>query len=65
MYVLQKRDSDNAQWHTCNYKGKKCRYTEIAKARIAFRMQKNSPDSLKHPGRQFRILDTLTGEEVD
>jgi len=64
MYVLQKRDSENSSWHTCQYKGKKCRYTDIARARTAFRLQKESSDGRKHPQRQYRIIDTLTNEET-
>lgn len=65
MFVLQKRDSEKSLWHTCSYNGKKCRYTDIAKARIAFRAQKSSADGKKHPDRQYRIIDTLTNTEVD
>ena len=64
MYVVQKRDSEKAQWHTCSYNGKKCRYTEIARARIAFRNQKESADAKKHPNRQYRIFCSLTNTEV-
>ena len=65
MYVLQKRDSDKSLWHTCSYKGKKCRYADIAKARIAFRKQEESSNGRKHPDRQYRIFDTTNNVEVD
>lgn len=64
MYVLQKRDSEKAAWHTCSYKGKKCRFTELNKARIAYRIHKESADGKKHPDRSYRIYDTLTGNDV-
>lgn len=65
MYVVQKRDSEKSQWHTCNYKGKKCRFSDITKARTAYRMQKESSDGKKHPDRQYRIFCTLTNGEVE
>ena len=64
MYVVQKRDSEKSQWHTCSYKGRKCRFTELARARAAYRGQKESADGKKHPDRQYRILDTMTNTEV-
>ena len=64
MFVVQKKENDASQWHTCNYNGKKCRYTDIAKARTAFRRQKESADGRRHPDRQYRILDSLTDKEV-
>ena len=65
MFVVQKRDTDKAQWHTCSYNGKKCRYTDIAKARTSFRMQKSTSDARKHPDRQYRIFDTVTNLEAE
>ncbi len=64
MYVVQKRDSEKAQWHTCSCNGKKCRFSDIAKARAAFRKQKETSDAKKHPDRQYRIYDTLSSSEV-
>jgi hypothetical protein len=64
MFVLQKRNTANSQWHTCSYNGKKCRFNDIAKARTAFRKQKETADAKKHPDRQYRIYDTLTGGET-
>ncbi len=64
MYVVQKRDSEKSHWHTCNYNGRKCRYSDISKARMAYRLQKENSDAQKHPDRQYRILDTLTNEEI-
>ncbi|MBP3783881.1 MAG: hypothetical protein J6I68_11600 [Butyrivibrio sp.] len=64
MYVVQKRDSEKAQWHTCSYNGKKCRFSDIAKARTAFRKQKGTSDAKKHPDRQYRIYDTLSNSEA-
>ncbi|MCR5669888.1 MAG: hypothetical protein K6G10_02695 [Butyrivibrio sp.] len=65
MYILQKRDSESAQWHTCSYQGRKCRYTDIAKARTAYRMQKATSDAKKHPDRQYRIYDTQAEKDVE
>ena len=65
MYVVQKRDSEKAQWHTCSYQGKKCRFSDIARARTAFRHQKLSSDAKKHPTREYRIYDSLENVEVD
>ncbi len=65
MYAVQKRDNENSQWHTCTYNGRKCRYTEIARARTAFRKQKETADAKRHPDRQYRIYCTLTNKEVD
>ena len=66
MYIVQKRDSDRATWHTCSYNGKKCRYEYIAEARTAFRKLKNMQDEAKSDTRQFRIIDTEDGNrEVD
>ncbi len=64
MYIVQRRDSENSQWHTCIYKGRKCRFDDLPRARIAFRRQKETTDFEKCPGRQFRILDSETNEEV-
>ena len=64
MYVVQKRDSDKSQWHTCSYNGRKCRFSDIAKARMTYRHQKDSSDGKKHPDRQYRIYDSITGKEV-
>ncbi len=64
MYAVQKRDSEKAQWHTCSYKGRKCRFTDIARARTAYREQKDSTDAKKHPERQYRIFDTTNNVEA-
>ena len=64
MYILQRRESENSLWHTCSYKGRKCKFQDIAKARIAFRAAKNSDDFKSHPGRELRILDSETDKEV-
>ena len=64
MYIVQKRDSDKAQWHTCSLYNKKCKYEYIAEARTAFRRLKHLPENEKIVTRQFRILDSDTNEEV-
>ena len=64
MFIIQKRNGENAQWHTCSSNGKKCRYNDIATARAVFRNIKNSPDFVSNPKRQLRILDSETNEEV-
>ncbi len=64
MYILQKRDSEKSHWHTCSFKGKKCKFEDLAKARTAYRLQKNSEEAKKYPNRQYRILDSQTDEEV-
>ncbi len=46
-------------------KVKKCRFSDITKARTAYRMQKESSDGKKHPDRQYRIFCTLTNGEVE
>ena len=69
MFVVQKRDSVKSSWHTCQYRGKKCRFSDIAKARIAYRHQKevlekkNSEAGISKG--LLRIFDTLTGSEVE
>ena len=64
MYILQKRENKKSAWKTCVYKNKKCKYSDIARARIAFRHHKNSEDSMNHPEREFRIIDGETDTEV-
>ncbi len=65
MYIVQRRDSEKAQWHTCSLYGRKCRYENIAEARIAFRKLKNLPENLKVVLRTFRIWDAAENKEVD
>jgi len=64
VYVVQKKDLEKAQWHTCSFNGKKCRFSNIAKARLAFRRQKESSDGKKHPNRQYRIYDSILDKEI-
>ncbi len=65
MYILQRRDSDKSQWHTCSQNGRKCRYNQLADARTAYRREKGSEDFKKHPARQLRIYDTDGDCEVE
>ena len=65
MYIVQRRDSDKGQWHTCSSGGRKCRFDDIARARIAYRHIKTSEEGLKHPNRQYQILDTSANTAVD
>ena len=63
-YVVQRRDSENSQWHTCSLFGKKCRYESIADARISYRKLKDLPEHKKVVSRTFRIHDTTLNKEV-
>lgn len=64
MYVVQRRDSNNCQWKTCSFKGRKCRFEYLNEANYFFRKIKHSDEFQKVPTRQLRILDTETNKEV-
>ncbi len=65
MFIVQKRESLHSQWKTCSANGRKCRFEEIAIARIAYRKLKTTTDKEKHPNIEFRIIDSESNEEVD
>lgn len=66
MYVVQRRDSEKAQWKTCSMGGKKCRFEYIAQARTTYRRLKKLSDELMQGRREFRIIDTEdNNREVD
>ena len=64
MFVVQKRDNKNSQWHTCSHNKKKCRYVDLGKGKSEC-IKRRESDKDKRPLRQYRILDTLTNSEVD
>ena len=63
MFAVQKRDSENSAWHTCSNNKKKCRYSDLDKAKREL-LKRSKSAKERHPRWQYRILDTLSDNEI-